>query len=211
MNLATFNALRKYETTSWAVWHERGDCSVAYFRTNLPKLHGRAIFLGLNRSEAWPNHLVGSHMPNFHTAGCVGDQRLKRFVQDAKLGNLSFAFMTDLSGEIKSDSGSVSIDFTHATESLLEKVKCFESARNRFIVCFGEKTFENLRKGLDVRLGFVSTHPQNNTRRFATHVNGEIWNVFRVWHPANYGRLIEKSEIELPIQLAHIDQTMGAK
>ena len=88
MNFETFDVLRRHHTTSWACWSEDEDCSVEFFRSQINNLHGRAIFVGLNRSESWQGDLENEHMSNFHTPGHAGDRRLKRHIQDARLDNL---------------------------------------------------------------------------------------------------------------------------
>ncbi len=205
MNIEAFRKLQEFDTTSWAIWSEREDCSVEFFKDRLDVLHGRVVFLGLNRSEAWPHHIALTHMPNFHTAGHVGDRRLSRFIQDANLQNLVDGFMTDLSDEIRTRSDFVNIDIQEALPILIQKLALTEQAPLRHMICFGDKVFNTLRKGLSVKSRSVSYDAETKTKQYEANVKDERWNVYRIWHPGNYGLYLHKSEVELPRQLTYIN------
>ena len=206
MDLKTFDSLNRYETTSWACWHPDEDSSINWFRTQLDRLHGRVIFLGLNRSEKWPDHLAGTHLPNFHTRGHAGDRRLKRFIDDALLDNLIGGLMTDLSEEICSRSDKVKIDIPAAMASLREKMDILGPEPARTVITFGGKTFESLRKGLGIPRGVVTEQQYHRTAEFKAEFGSESWKVYRVWHPGNYGVYRELVEEQLPQQLRYINQ-----
>jgi len=206
MDLITFDRLCEYETTSWACWHPEEDSSIEWFRSQLDRLHGCSIFLGLNRSERWPEKLAGTHLPNFHTRGHVGDRRLKRFIEDAQLDGLIGGLMTDLSEEICTRSDKVKIDIPAAMASLRAKIDLLESVEERTLVAFGGKTFESLLKGLGIRRWAVTEHQRHRTAQFNAKFAGEKWTVYRVWHPGNYGLYREKVESQLPQQLGYINQ-----
>jgi hypothetical protein len=205
MDTMTFDSLCRYETTSWAYWHPDEDSSIEWFRTLRDRLHGRTVFLGLNRSEKWPANLDGTHLPNFHTRGHAGDRRLKRFVQDAQLDNLIGGFMTDLSEEICSRSDKVKIDIEAAMTSLREKIDLIGREEKRAVIAFGDKTFESLRKGLGMKNSAVVEHKDHRTAKFDANFADELWTVYRVWHPGNYGQYREKVEKQLPQQLRYIN------
>lgn len=114
--------------------------------------------------------------------------------------------MTDVSEEVKSDSSSVSVDAARATAFLVEKIIAVDRSTNRNIIGFGDKAFNIIRKGLGVPNNIVSEHLLSKTKQFVTNVSNETWNVFRVWHPGNYGKFIHKSEQELPLQLIFINE-----
>ncbi len=209
MNSDDFDILCGYETTSWACWHPNEDSSIEWFRGQLDRLHGRSIFLGLNRSEQWPAHLVGTHLPNFHARGHVGDRRLKRFIEDARLNGLVGSFMTDLSEEICTRSDKVTVDIPAAIASLREKINVLGPIERRTLIAFGDKTFESLRKGLGVGRQAITTHGHHKTAEFEVDFSGEHWTVYRVWHPGNYGLHRAKVEEQLPEQLAYINQSVS--
>ncbi|MEQ1605034.1 MAG: hypothetical protein ABL999_09210 [Pyrinomonadaceae bacterium] len=210
MNIETFDKLRKFDTTSWAIWNEKEDSSVSFFRSQLECLHGRSVFVGLNRSESWQENLENTCLSNFHTPGHTADRRLKRIIQDANLQNLIGSFMTDISEEVKTDSGLVNVEEHGYTADLVAKITSIDKIDRRSIVCFGDKAFKILRTGLGISSRLVSKDSTNLLKSFSTHVNKEIWHVFRVWHPSNYGKFIHKSEQELPIQLAYINGAITA-
>jgi hypothetical protein len=206
MELEPFEELRHYPTTSWAIWHERGDNSVTFFRSQLERLHARSVIVGLNRSESWQGDLV-DRMANFHARGHTGDRRLKRHIQDAGLENIIGAFMTDVSDEIKTDSGKVKVDSPAATKEFVAKVTSIDTRSDRTIVCLGDAAFDILREGLRIPKASTPIAGSLKLRKFECPVSGEDWQVFRVWHSGNYGKYIHKSEGELAAQLAYIDSS----
>ncbi len=204
MHVDTFHELRRYPTTSWAVWSENADHSVPFFLNNIESLHARSVIVGLNRSEAWPGDSV-DRKPNFHTPGHTGDRRLKRHIQDAGLGNLVGSFMTDVSDEIKTDSGKVQVDPHIATQEFVAKVFRVEPTTKRTIVCLGDTAFDVLREGFNVGRKLTPMAGALKLREFKCVVRNENWQVYRVLHSGNYGIYIHKSEGELAAQLAHIN------
>lgn len=210
MDLVGFETLRHYPTTSWAIWSEDGDCSVEFFRRRIDQLHARAAIVGLNRSEAWVDGLV-DHMRNFHTPGHQGDRRLKRHIQDGNLTNILGGLMTDLSEEIKTDSGQVKVDPVAATETLWGKLATVDRSLIRSIVCLGDKTFHTLREGLGLPKSSIKSETTTQALEFTGTFHDEDWRVFRVWHSGNYGKFIHKSEIELAEQLRYVNLEMEKK
>lgn len=205
VDIKTFHNLRKYQTTSWAIWNHAEDSSIDFFLSKLEFLHGKVVFVGLNRSNSWPANLVQHGMPNFHTPGHVADRRLKTIIQDTGLTNLIGGLMTDISDEIETDSGKVKVNPVIAAKELIEKVTSIKETSERHIICFGNTVFEKLKKGLMTTSREVVENPEVWIKRFGTEVAGESWSVYRVWHPSNNRKYLHKSEIELPIQLAYIN------
>lgn len=208
IDLNTFNRLKAFETTSWAIWSQSGDNSVDFFRSKCDLLHGSAIFVGLNRSNTWPSHLERDHMPNFHTRGHVGDRRLKRHIQDAGLTNMVGGLMTDVSDVVESKSGNVSVEPVGSINVFVEKLAGLEGISERHIICFGDKAFDTFRRGSGIKKTNISE--QNpELKMFKSDINGETWHFYRVWHYSNYGKLLHKSEVQLPLQLAFINERIN--
>jgi hypothetical protein len=207
MEPSGFEALRHFPTTSWAIWSENGDCSVEFFRKRIDQLHGRAAIVGLNRSEPWLEGLI-DHMRNFHAPGHQGDRRLKRHIQDAGLKNIQGCLMTDVSDEIKTNSGEVVVDPLSATELLGDKLAMTGDSPVRFVICLGDKSFHIVREGLAVSKASITSKSATQTLAFTGKFRNETWRVFRVWHSGNYGKFIHKSEVELAGQLHFINLQM---
>ncbi|MEP7214182.1 MAG: hypothetical protein ABI791_13980 [Acidobacteriota bacterium] len=210
VDIEKFERLCVIDTSSWALWSDTGDSSVQFFRERLRVLHGRAIFVGLNRSSSWSGKTETTHLSNFHAPKHVGDRRLKKHIQDAGLKNLIGGFMTDVSEVIESRSGRVTVDSAESTRVFVDKVAAMDDSREREIICFGDKVFETLRKGLGIKGARVSNR-NHSIKSFESRVDGEIWTFHRVWHYSNYGKLLHKSESELPMQLALIDDQITSQ
>lgn len=118
--------------------------------------------------------------------------------------------MTDVSDEIETNSGLVEVDSIVSTRILREKILSVDENKNRYIICLGDKVFDTLLKGLSVSKKSVLSNKENKLKQFRSEVGNEVWYVFRVWHSANYGKFIHKSESELPVQLKFIHEFISA-
>jgi len=200
-----FQKLKNIETSSWAVWSENNENSLDFFLSKQRFLHGRVIFVGLNRSNAANDFSKVSPLSNFHTKGHIGDGRLKRFVQDANLSNLIGGFMTDISEQIETNSNKVTIEEQYAVKKFVEKIRLIDDSQTRHIICFGDKVFNTFINGLRIAKSRVRGNSENKIKEVEVKGNHEIWHLYRVWHYSNYGTFIHKSEKELPIQLKYIN------
>lgn len=205
-----FHKLKEIETSSWAVWSERNENNVDFFLSKINELHSKVIFVGLNRSNVANNFSKVALLSNFHTKGHVGDGRLKRHIQDAKLSNLVGSFMTDISEQIETKSNLVNVQELSAVNNFTKKIRSIDNSRNRHIICFGDKVFNTFVNALGISKKQITENSENKIKEIEISIDDEIWNLYRVWHYSNYGIFIHKSEIELPIQLKYINEKVEA-
>lgn len=206
-----FQKLKNIGTSSWAVWSENNENSLNFFLSKQSFLHGRVIFVGLNRSNAANDISKVSPLSNFHTKGHIGDRRLKRFVQDANLLNLIGGFMTDISEQIETNSNKVTIEEQKAVKGFVEKIRLIDDSQTRHIICFGDKVFNTFINGLGIAKSCVRGNSENKLKEVEVKGKKETWHLYRVWHYSNYGTFIHKSEKELPVQLKYINDKIVTK
>lgn len=199
-----FEKLRESPTNSWAVWDVKDDNNLAFFRANLTNLHGKVIFVGLNRSDVANDSSKVFPLSNFHTRDHIGDKRLKRFIQDNNLSNLIGGFMTDISEQIESNSKKVKIQEQDAVKKFAEKVRSIDDSQKRHIICFGNDVFDCFIKPLRISKNLIKEIPENKIKYVEVKGNYETWHLYRVWHYSNF-REPHKPERELPIQLRYIN------
>lgn len=209
IDFETFNRLKKIATSSWAVWDEKNTHSVDFFLSKLQLFHGRVIFVGLNRSNIANVPSRVSPLSNFHTKGHIGDNRLKRFIQDGNLSNLIGGFMTDISDQIETNSNKVKIQEKDAVKMFAEKVRSVDDSQTRHIICFGNKVFDTFINAMGISKKHINVRPNNKIKQIEVKGNFETWHLYRVWHYSNYGEHIHKSEKELPVQLKFINDKIA--
>lgn len=209
ISLEAFNRLKEIETSSWAVWSEENLNSQNFFLSRLKLLHGRTIFVGLNRSNAANKSSVSAPLSNFHTKGHVGDNRLKRFIQDADLLSLMGGFMTDISEQIETNSDRVKVEEQVAVKKFAEKVRLIDNFQTRHIICFGNKVFDTFINALGISKSSIKEEHKNKIKETEIKGKYETWHLYRVWHYSNYGDFIHKSEKELPVQLRYINHQIN--
>ena len=205
VDIEVFNNLKKIATSSWAVWNEQNENTLDFFLSKRQSFHGRVIFVGLNRSNIANDLSRVSPLSNFHTIGHVGDNRLKRFVQDNNLSNLIGGFMTDISEQIETNSSRVKVEEQDAVKKFAEKVRLIDDSQTRHIICFGNKVFDNFINALRISKSRIIENRENKIKEVEVKGNYETWYLYRVWHYSNYGDFIHKSEKELPVQLEYIN------
>ena len=205
VDLEVFNNLERMATSSWAVWDERNENTSDFFLSKRKSFHGRVIFVGLNRSNIANDLSKVSPLSNFHTKGHVGDNRLKRFVQDNNLSNLIGGFMTDISEQIETNSNRVDVEEQAAVKNFSEKVRLIDDSQTRRIICFGNKVFDTFTNALGISKSRIKENRDNKIKEVEVKGNYETWHFYRVWHYSNYGDFIHKSERELPVQLKYIN------
>lgn len=199
-----FEKLRENPTNSWAVWDVKDNNNIDFFRANLNNLHGKVIFVGLNRSNVANDPSKVFPLSNFHTRGHIGDKRLKRFIQDNNLSNLIGAFMTDISEQIETNSNRVKIQEQDAVKKFAEKVRSVDDSKIRHFICFGNKVFDTFINALRISKRRIKEIPKKKIKYIEVIGNYETWHLYRVRHYSNY-RDIDKSERELPIQLEYVN------
>lgn len=210
ITIDALNELKTGEVNSWAIWNNNGNSTVDFFESNIDKLHGKAVFLGLNRSEGKKLKEIKEFIPfrNFHADKHTGDRRLKRIIQEEPLKNLIGGFFTDLSDVIHTKSAEVQIEEITSLEVLKKKLSIIKSD-SREMVCFGDKVFNSLCNALKINKEKIVANPALQLKEVSVEVDGEKWNLYRVWHYSNYGKFILKSEKELPEQLRYINDKMN--
>lgn len=199
-----FDELSRDTLNSWAIWDKNGINDILFFKSQIDKLHGKVVFIGLNRSNGAKNTEKLAPLKNFHAKKHIGDGRLESIIQSEDLKNLIGGFMTDLSDTIETDSNKVTIDSKIAVDQLKTKLNLLKS-KKRDMICFGEKVFNCICNGLNINRNKTILEPELKLKMVSVMVGEEVWNIYRVWHYSNYGRFIVKSEIELPRQLRHIN------
>lgn len=210
LSTETFHKLKIHGTSSWAVWDENKN-DVDFFLSKLNILHGKAVFVGLNRSNIANDLSKIAPLSNFHTKCHIGDKRLKRFIQDAQLLNLIGSFMTDISEQIETNSNLVRVNEQNAVKVLAEKVRSIDNFQIRHIICFGDKVFNTLVNAFRISKNQIVEVSGIKIREVEIKGRNETWHLYRVWHYSNYGIFIHKSEIELPIQLKYINDKIEAE
>lgn len=204
-----FHKLKKNETSSWAVWSEEDENNLDFLLSKINNLHSKVIFVGLNRSNIANDLSKIAPLSNFHTKGHIGDNRLKRFIQDVQLTNLIGGFMTDISEQIETKSNLVKVEELSAVKKFAEKIRSIDNSRIRHIICFGDKVFNTFVNALGISKKQIKEISDNKIKEIKISIDNEIWNLYRVWHYSNYGIFIHKSEIELPIQLKYINERIA--
>ena len=116
--------------------------------------------------------------------------------------------MTDLSAQIETNSNKVIIHDS-AAEELINRVRSIPNLQTRHLICFGNKVFDTLAKKLEINKTQFNKIPEYELKVFSKQINNENWHFYRVWHYSNYGGLIHKSEVVLPVQLKYINDNIG--
>lgn len=209
IDIEVFNSLKQIATSSWAVWNDRNENTLDFFLSKRESFHGRVIFVGLNRSNAANDSSRVSPLSNFHTKGHVGDNRLRRFVQDNNLSKLIGGFMTDISEQIETNSSRVNIEEQDAVKKFAEKIRLIDDSQTRHIICFGNKVFDSFINALRISKNRINENRENKIKEVEVIGNYETWYLYRVWHYSNYGDFIHKSEKELPVQLEYINSKIA--
>lgn len=209
IDIEAFNNLKEIATSSWAVWNDRNENNLDFFLSKRKSFHGRVIFVGLNRSNIANNLSKVSPLSNFHTKGHVGDNRLKRFIQDNNLPNLIGGFMTDISEQIETNSNQVKVEEQEAVKKFAAKIRLIDDSQTRHIICFGNKVFDTFINALGISKSRIKENPENKIKAVDVRVSDETWYLYRVWHYSNYGDFIHKSEMELPVQLKYINHKIA--
>lgn len=217
LTIEIFDKLKKSETSSWAVWEENNNNDLKFFCSKLHILHGKTVFVGLNRSNIATNSSKVDPFKNFHKKGHVGDKRLRKLIQDAQLSNLIGGFMTDLSEQIETKSNCVKIEEQESVEKFTKKVQLIDNSKIRHIICFGDKVFNTFINGFKISKTRIKEISENKIREVDITIKEEVWckeevwSLYRVWHYSNFGKYLHKSKIELPDQLNYINNRVGVE
>lgn len=196
---------------SWAIWDKQFDKSTEadgdqhrrhvyeFMLANSDKLKRNPILLGLNRSRE-RSSLAFS---NFHTPGHRGDKKLKEFIQDEGLTNLTGAYMTDVSRKATPRSTGV-IPSSKDGPRFIEQLRIL--GRDSYTaICFGRRVFERfIIKWLCVRKrDVVICGP--NLQKAQGYFDGIRIEAWRVWH---YSPQAAAKASELKKQLAWLDRNV---
>jgi hypothetical protein len=176
--------LKKFKTGSWAIWNKKEINDLKIFNKKRKELHGKVLFLGLNRSGK--NSPIYKEFGNFHSKNHKGDKQLEEFFQNSKLIKLKGAYMTDFYKDFQSDSSKMKnkklSKIEKSTENLFKQIKILKSTK--CIICFGKAVFDDLMIGLD------ALHLNNNnllSLNTKFNINKKLSNlkIYRVWHYSN--------------------------
>jgi hypothetical protein len=195
----------QYPWTSWALWDaefpddgciEQTPSKVADFiHERSDQLTADVVLTGLNRSAD-----LEAPFMNFHNAsGRHYDWRLKEFIQDGRLTNLSGAYMTDLVDDINPDASEVEMSDADA-RVFLDQLRLL--GENEYhVICFGNKPFD----ALTGYLGTDSVQKSPEIKYSNTTSDGFTFHIYRVWFYGLYGANQDKVDI-LERQLQHLNQ-----
>lgn len=208
--------LQQFKIGSFAVWDgDLGSCSKKFLLSKkvLDKLHGRVIFLGLNRSGKKPNKSLypDDHKKyefvNFHSKKHKGDRVLRSIIEN-KLLKLEGAYMTDLYEKVESKSGKIKLSKRKLDAAIVNLKGQINSLANKteIIICFGNKVFNHL---------FLGLTPKGNYKKIINNIRySEVEfdkkrkvKIYRVWHYSNWGTHKEKIK-ELKKQLKYINNEL---
>jgi|JI6StandDraft_1071083.scaffolds.fasta_scaffold191744_2 hypothetical protein len=89
---------------------------------------------------------------------------------------------------------------------LKRKIKFYPS-KIRKIICFGDDTFDDLCKGLEIDSKMHKKEVGKKNLRFVSKKmnNEETWKIFRVYKHNSYGAHQQLGDVELPAQLKYIN------
>ncbi len=191
-----FQALRRYPTSSWAVWNENGSDDLAFFERQLHRLKADVVFVGLNRSG--PQRVEDNQFQNFHLPGHRGDLVLRRALQNQNLQFLLGAYMTDLSAVFETDSRKVTIDIERSGDLLEEQIAVL-GGTNVALICFGDLAFRSL-----AAFYGATVCPTGSLKRATAHER----DVFGVYHYSMNGFNNRNASEKLPEQLCQIDRIL---
>lgn len=184
------NSLQQIKRGSWAIWDEKGNNDLAFFRKNIKKLHGKVVFLGLNKSGkkrlSKLDKSAEYEFGNFHSKNHIGDETLANFFKGNRLKNLEGSYMTDLHQEIDGNSNNINKSISDIKKNFSNVLKeiLLINQNNINIICFGDKVFDNIASVYlkDIKPSVLN----NNIRYFSFELSKNKQNVkiniFRVMH-----------------------------
>jgi hypothetical protein len=203
------NTLANFPSASWAVWSDdfgRADCIEAtpdniyeFILGKAVSLKDSIVFLGLNRSRVATSH----RYQNFHAVGHRGDHTLKRYIQEEGLCNLHGGYMTDLNATDVTPNGNDVRVAQADISQLVEQLRILGQSSFK-VICFGNRTFEALAKGLGCGRRMI-TSLDVDILTFCSCVQRITLEVFSVWHYSNRG-YNNRKVIELNAQLDYLNK-----
>lgn len=202
----TLQVLRnRFPGSSWAIWsdefpedgciEERPERLVEFVESNRDRLAPGVVFVSLNPASELPTDYTNFHSPSWKHY----DDRLKEFVQENGLENLTGGYMTDIVTDVADpDSanvtpGTADVDRFHDQLSILGESEFH-------VICFTGKTFEALRG----RFGAAAERYRHDIEAFTADLEGITLHVYRVWFYGLYG--VHQAKVpELERQLEYLD------
>jgi len=126
-----------FSTASFAIWLGDGEKNInKKIEDSLGELKSNVILLGLNPSDSKPKPF-----DNFHNS--IHDTLIKDTISECEA--LKGAYMTDISQKVGSNSNDIKVS-DKDIETFKEQLEILGN-KEYFIVCFGDKAFNELLKG----------------------------------------------------------------
>lgn len=215
MNINQLKKLRKFKIGSWALWRKDKKINYfKYFKTNINHLHGKVIFLGLNRSRRKGNVNIYTNakyeFQNF--------QNVKRLRNCIRGKYLKGSYITDF---YRKDINPNSNDLKNKTfrqkrlalNLFFKQIKVFNlKPKNLFIIAFGDMAFNHLIESLKWNKDKVkpitlkkSIIEKINIRAIYGKYNDYEIKIFRVYHYSQNNRG-GKYELKLKEQLRYLNK-----
>jgi hypothetical protein len=191
--------------SSWAIWTEQfpdegcveetPERLIEFIESNVDQLVGSVVLLSLEPSDEKPAGYRNFHSPS----GRNNDDRLKHFIQDEELTNITGGFMTDIfpsPGEFESsDVRPIESDIDRFTDQL--RTIGFDEYQ---VICFSNRAFQLLWK----MVGGPETELPHSIESFTGLVHDIEVSAYRVWHYSNWGTHADKIH-ELKQQLRYLN------
>ncbi len=212
--------LRRFKISSWAIWGNKDkDSLLDFFKLRKGKLHGKVIFLGLNRSIKRKGQNVYTNknyeFNNFHNV-----KRLKKCIRGKNLiGSYITDFYKDFDPVAKNLNNKTLRQKRNALKRLFKQIKIFRvnHTKKSTIICFGDDVFNHLRDSLRMTIAdekLIKLNKNNDKSKIvirsikSKYENIEM-TVFRVCHYSANNRG-KKFETRLTIQLGYINKKLTA-
>ncbi len=179
---------------SWALWDNNGGIKSLLEKKNFSEMiRPNIVFVGLNASMKIPEDWINYHH-ECNTFGKIKSwkrtpvHKLADVIQEKEFSSLNGAYMTDiLKGHYKQDSRVVMAEVKQNKAIILtENLRLFENelellskisdSNNFYIICMGDACFNILRENFK-------------------------WNIYKVYHYANYGEYKVKERIRQGLEV----------
>lgn len=207
--LATLRQLREqFPGSSWALWSEdypddgciehQPQQLVEFIESNRSRLNPEVVFVSLNPSSDLPTDYANFHSPSWKHY----DERIKEFVQENDLENLTGGYMTDIVPDVADPNSANVTPDTADVDRLYTQLSILDRSEY-YVICFTGKTFEALRSTFGAE---VQQH-QHSIESFTASLEEIPLHVYRVWFYGLYGVHQEKVA-ELERQLAYLDDEL---
>ncbi|QLD84922.1 hypothetical protein HWV23_04040 [Natronomonas halophila] len=204
--LTTLRQLREqFPGSSWALWseeypdegciEEQPDQLVEFIESNRSQLNPEVVFVSLNPSSDLPTDYANFHSPSWKHY----DERIKEFVQENELENLTGGYMTDIVPDVADPNSANVTPDTADIDRFSTQLSILDKSEYH-VICFTGKTFEALKSNFGAE---VQQH-QHNIESFTESLEEKTLHVYRVWFYGLYG--VHQQKVgELEKQLKYLN------